>query len=42
MKPTVTEEDLARIEQLPLEERGAALESLEQWLRAVLEDTAPA
>jgi hypothetical protein len=42
VKPTVTEEDLARIEQLRLEERGPALESLEQWLRALLEDTEPA
>ena len=42
MNPVVSEEDLARIAELPLEERGPALESLEQWLRALLEDTEPA
>lgn len=42
MNTTVSEEDLQRIEALPLEERAPALESLEQWLRALLEDTEPA
>lgn len=42
MNPAVSDEDLRRIAELPLEERGAELEALEQWLRALLEDTEPA
>ena len=35
--PTPTPDELARIEELPLEERAAALEALEARLRAVLD-----
>lgn len=42
MEPLVTDEEMARIEELPLEERAAALESIERRLRASLDDLDPA
>ena len=38
MEPTQIDEELSLIERLPLEERAAALEALEQRLRVSLDD----
>jgi hypothetical protein len=42
MDPLLSDEELEKLEQIPLEDRASALEAVERRLRSFMDDGAPA